>query len=140
MRRCIQCILTSDVNLLFFFNHFVVLYHLPIPILSAHIKDLCFANPQAVVPHPSNCAQYFDCSQVSTSFGHYLMECAYPMLFDESTLSCRDFNQVQCGTKREPLAPCEYSSEGNLHGSCYNVFDTDYSVIFVLFSGRSFNS
>ncbi|XP_052252891.1 uncharacterized protein LOC127859481 isoform X4 [Dreissena polymorpha] len=74
----------------------------------SHINDLCFSNPKAIVPHPTNCAQYFDCSKASTPFGHFLMECPYPDLFDERTLTCKPFTQVQCGNKAEPKAPCEY--------------------------------
>ena len=75
---------------------------------SGHINEVCFANPSAVVAHPTNCGQYFDCTKVSTMFGHYLMECPYPQLFDETSRMCKPFNQVHCGSKREPQAPCMY--------------------------------
>ncbi|WAR05418.1 hypothetical protein MAR_020787 [Mya arenaria] len=73
-----------------------------------HINDLCFSNPTAIVAHPTNCAQYFDCTKVSTQFGHYLVECPYPQLFDEASLTCKSFRDVQCTNKAEPKAPCEY--------------------------------
>lgn len=77
--------------------------------IAEYIKEMCFANPRAIVPHPTNCAQYFDCSRDNTQFGHYLMECDYPMLFDEQSLQCRNFFDVTCGKKFEPKAPCKFS-------------------------------
>ncbi|KAL4228860.1 hypothetical protein ACF0H5_011900 [Mactra antiquata] len=73
-----------------------------------HINELCFANPTAILPHPSNCAQYFDCSRSNTKYGHYLLECTYPMLFNAQTLQCEDFQTVTCQNKFEPKSPCQY--------------------------------
>lgn len=66
----------------------------------------CKANPTEILAHQTNCAQYYDCRQAVG--GSYLRECRYPQLFLESNKTCRNFSDVQCGSRLEPQAPCEY--------------------------------
>ncbi|XP_062614312.1 uncharacterized protein LOC134276046 [Saccostrea cucullata] len=68
----------------------------------------CQSNPGSVVPHPANCAQYYNCSQRNTRLGGYLMECPYPQLFSTISHSCQDFTTTQCHSRFEPKSPCEY--------------------------------
>ena len=70
------------------------------------IQAYCTLVPTAIVPHPLQCARYFDCRQAIG--GSYLRECRYPQLFDSPTLTCRNFSDVACGNKYEPQAPCKY--------------------------------
>lgn len=71
------------------------------------ILSFCHAYPTAVRPHPTNCAQYYDCSTAAFG-GSQNRECPYPQLFDAVTLTCKPFTDVQCGVRYEPKAPCKY--------------------------------
>ena len=78
-------------------------------LFSGNIDEFCKANPTLIVPHPDTCGQYYNCSAMS-KYGHHLQECHYPDLFDEVSLTCKDFEQVKCNqSKHEPEAPCKYS-------------------------------
>lgn len=72
----------------------------------------CSENPYALVPDPDNCARYFNCSQTinQPSLVKYQTECDYPLLFNTLTMACDDFDIVNCGTRMEPKAPCDYLS------------------------------
>lgn len=74
-----------------------------------NIDQFCKSKPGTVRPHPTNCAQYYNCSQTSVQ-GDHLFECPYPDLFDSSTLLCRNFTTVPCGKRQEPMAPCKKKS------------------------------
>lgn len=63
----------------------------------------------AVLPSSTNCAKYYDCKR----HGNIPLECPYPSLFSQTTHKCEDFSNVYCGSRQEPVAPCEYS---------YNIF------------------
>ncbi|XP_061184903.1 uncharacterized protein LOC133192909 isoform X1 [Saccostrea echinata] len=70
------------------------------------VKQHCRDNRMAILPHPFQCAQYYDCRRVIGN--SHLRECKYPQLFDESTMTCRNFTDVNCGERTEPRAPCDY--------------------------------
>ena len=74
---------------------------------SVDIVSFCQANPTVIRAHPSNCAQYYDCSALNFG-GDYLKECPYPDLFDVGTLACRKVTEVKCGARHEPKSPCKY--------------------------------
>lgn len=76
------------------------------PIFSDNVDDVCKANPGMIKPNPVNCGQYYNCSTM-TKYGHHLMECTYPDLFDPVTSQCRKFYSVKCEKKHEPMAPCK---------------------------------
>lgn len=83
------------------------------------VPDYCAANPKRVLPDPDNCAHYFNCSSVprqgvrrissAIALGKYGVECQYPDLFDDLTQQCKNFTNVNCSTRTEPQAPCEYT-------------------------------
>ncbi|XP_041347811.1 uncharacterized protein LOC121367600 [Gigantopelta aegis] len=75
-----------------------------------YIDTICRWNPNAKLPSPVSCGQYFDCSQTGGSgqYAKYVMECPYPQLFSERNKRCEHFKRVQCGTRRVPKAPCDY--------------------------------
>ncbi|KAK3095139.1 hypothetical protein FSP39_010723 [Pinctada imbricata] len=68
----------------------------------------CTANRGKVIPHPENCAQYFDCSKPVGRYGPYLFECKYPELFSTMTGKCGRYSEVKCGGRFEPQDPCDY--------------------------------
>ncbi|KAL5005161.1 hypothetical protein ScPMuIL_018617 [Solemya velum] len=74
------------------------------------LNQICQAYPWLHLPNPTNCAEYYDCTQRSNpqGFTRFLMECPYPSLFSTETLSCRPFLEVECRDRYEPKTPCEY--------------------------------
>ncbi|PVD19358.1 hypothetical protein C0Q70_19846 [Pomacea canaliculata] len=73
----------------------------------------CRANPGTLVAYPSNCNWYYNCTVAALVHldGHVAAleeECRYPQLFDTVTSRCREFINVQCGDRFEPVDPCEY--------------------------------
>ncbi|KAJ8316009.1 hypothetical protein KUTeg_006023 [Tegillarca granosa] len=58
------------------------------------ILEFCLSNPSAVVPNPDNCAQYFNCSNKNTKYGHYIEECKYPDLYSVTLRSCQKFHTL----------------------------------------------
>ena len=76
---------------------------------SADVVDYCAANPSDMVASLDNCAHYYNCTERYTLLGNHTMECIYPDLFSSQSLTCQNFEWVQCGKKTmEPMAPCEY--------------------------------
>lgn len=76
-------------------------------LLSSHCTD----RPFDLIPDPTNCARYFNCSNPGVSRGMvqpYLAECKYPKLFVSSSMGCQIFTTVSCQDRYEPRAPCEY--------------------------------
>ena len=71
------------------------------------VHDFCKAHPSAVLPNPSNCAQYTNCS-ASVNNMHPMIECQYPDLFSSNYGVCLRFTRVKCDSRLEPQAPCEY--------------------------------
>ena len=55
-------------------------------------------------PVSSNCARHILCSPMLTASS---LECPYPKLFHTETLKCEMPGIVKCGTRYEPLDPCE---------------------------------
>jgi hypothetical protein len=58
------------------------------------------------IPSVTNCGQYYSCGNVASGQRHELQECAYPKLYSTVDNTCKDFSQVQCGQRFEPVEPC----------------------------------
>lgn len=89
-----------------FIKNETVEYHVTI-LLIDNIGSYCKANPRAIKSHPTNCAQFVDCSAINSPYGKYIQECTYPDLFSVTTMSCQKFESVSCIPKNEPQAPCK---------------------------------
>ncbi|XP_012945908.2 uncharacterized protein LOC101846938 [Aplysia californica] len=89
-------------------------------VLAAAHKDpqrFCARYPQTLLPHPTNCARYYNCSApfLSDDPGPaHLQECPYPQLFDANLRRCDNFlhvvNTDGCGTRTQPKHFCDYAS------------------------------
>ncbi|KAK7486559.1 hypothetical protein BaRGS_00022225 [Batillaria attramentaria] len=78
------------------------------------VEERCRQDPTAVIPHPTECHQFYNCSLVQRGFSYYFQdkyqdECPYPQLFDAQKLQCEDYDKVQCGQRREPVNGCDYT-------------------------------
>lgn len=71
--------------------------------ISEEVPDFCKANPTAVIPSLTNCAEFYNCSD-----GNKAHECQYPDLFSKISHKCENFTGVQCNNRTEPQAPCKY--------------------------------
>lgn len=73
------------------------------------VMSFCPDYPAVQVLHPTQCAQYYDCSNMVNLPNQpaYLNECPYPKLFNADTLRCDDYASVDCGDRIEPLSPCK---------------------------------
>ncbi|KAK3103772.1 hypothetical protein FSP39_021759 [Pinctada imbricata] len=84
-------------------------------------RDDCIPG-MARAAHKDNCAQYFDCiskrSGGKTDQEPLLMECPYPLMFDEDSSSCQFPKKVKCGNKWTPTDPCEYSQNQCRSAQC----------------------
>ncbi|CAG2185606.1 unnamed protein product [Mytilus edulis] len=119
--EAVQSALWTDLYVTCLINRTMAVRHCPVgqvfdpsqlhcvsKIPKGNIDAFCLANPTSIVPHPDTCGQYYNCSAMS-KYGHHLQECQYPDLFDDVSLMCKDFEQVNCNkSKHEPEAPCEY--------------------------------
>ncbi|KAL3884668.1 hypothetical protein ACJMK2_024786 [Sinanodonta woodiana] len=72
------------------------------------IPDYCKAHPTAVFESDTNCAKYYNCSDVKSRIGGNSVECKYPDLFSTKTNQCENFTLVKCENRTEPQAPCQY--------------------------------
>ncbi|BFY97985.1 hypothetical protein BsWGS_01025 [Bradybaena similaris] len=50
--------------------------------------------------------------------GVFVWECRYPQLFDDATGRCREFMNVDCKSKFEPVDQCEYTARHCRGGRC----------------------
>nr|XP_022335507.1 uncharacterized protein LOC111132108 [Crassostrea virginica] len=82
----------------------------PCPGTADVVMAFCPDYPAVQVLHPTQCAQYYDCSNMVNLPNQpaYLNECPYPKLFNADTLRCDDYASVDCGDRIEPLSPCDY--------------------------------
>ncbi|BFZ06669.1 hypothetical protein BsWGS_09708 [Bradybaena similaris] len=79
--------------------------------------SFCRKYPGAVIPHPTHCAQYYNCSSPpdkGVQGQPHLQECRYLRLFDSNARSCENFIKVLkttgCGNKFQPRHYCDQSS------------------------------
>ena len=68
------------------------------------VPDYCKAHPSAMIPDPTNCAKFYNCSQKMA----VTSECKYPDLFSDVTKQCEQFQSVSCDTRKEPQEPCKF--------------------------------
>ncbi|KAH3812327.1 hypothetical protein DPMN_140756, partial [Dreissena polymorpha] len=94
------------------------------------VEVYCAQNLGERIPHPANCARYIDCrAKVShPQLGRHMAECTYPQLYSATTSRCENFDQVQCTTRYEPRAPCEYATLIG-SGSPQNCMGTYFSCV-----------
>ncbi|GFO29148.1 chitin binding beak protein 1 [Plakobranchus ocellatus] len=82
------------------------------------------------LPHYSDCHKYYDCTNSSGKSAKteddLVRVCPYPQLFSVRTAKCEDFEQVDCGSRREVFTPCDYikCEDPNL-ASCFGFPDGD---------------
>ncbi|CAG5126209.1 unnamed protein product, partial [Candidula unifasciata] len=79
--------------------------------------SFCRKYPQAIIPHPTHCGQFFNCSHPAErglQGKPHLQECRYLRLFDSNVRSCENFIKVLkttgCGTKFQPKHYCDQAS------------------------------
>lgn len=95
-------------------------------LLSSFLVDVisyCRAHPTAVVAHPWNCAQFFNCSHRQSRLGGYLDECPYPMLYSTEKQICSNFTAVNCKSRPEPKGPCKLKINMDPFSYICNAFD-----------------
>ncbi|XP_021365437.1 uncharacterized protein LOC110458159 [Mizuhopecten yessoensis] len=84
---------------------------------------LCAANPSLMIPHPTECQLYYNCSHtyntVPRYFEQHMQECPYPQLFSTHTHSCQAFENVTCGARTEHKSACKYISNKCPVAHCY---------------------
>ncbi|KAK7010578.1 chitin binding beak protein 1 [Biomphalaria glabrata] len=78
-----------------------------------------------ILPHPSRCHWYYDCSQppsnpVWKTVEPLTLECPYPSLFSETKLTCQAYNEVDCGQRTEYKTPCDYRENTCTVPSCHS--------------------
>lgn len=76
-------------------------------------SSACLEGNAALTSHRTNCAQYYDCQLRDSFTGQWeprLVECPYPMLFNNVTSRCEPYRFVACGLRYEPKQPCEYQA------------------------------
>ncbi|XP_071165550.1 uncharacterized protein [Mytilus edulis] len=80
----------------------------------------CASSVDAKIAHPRICSRYYDCklTRPRENFNKYEGECRYPLLYSERYQRCIDFSDVQCGSKIEPLSPCEYGQNSCFGRNC----------------------
>ncbi|XP_061187505.1 uncharacterized protein LOC133195630 [Saccostrea echinata] len=71
-------------------------------------------------PHPTRCAQYYDCGADPKEdwWGKHLRECPYPTVYDTVTGSCEYYTTVNCGQRKMPLDPCDYLAQSCRNAHC----------------------
>ncbi|XP_046572060.1 uncharacterized protein LOC124280209 [Haliotis rubra] len=71
---------------------------------------ICLPGSRALIPHPENCAQYYNCSDPKQRFRwpEHLRECPYPQLYNVITKQCEHYSMVKCGDREQPISHCDY--------------------------------
>ncbi|XP_067685013.1 uncharacterized protein [Haliotis asinina] len=82
---------------------------------TSDMNPICSTTTETLIPHPTDCAQYYNCSAPAKTFYSYLreknlQECPYPQLYNTDTRRCEHYSMVKCGNKFEPLGVCEYKN------------------------------
>ncbi|XP_050412528.2 uncharacterized protein LOC126827300 [Patella vulgata] len=64
----------------------------------------------SLLPHPTNCAQFYNCSKSAMELGweDNLQECPYPQLYNVQRKRCEHYSMVQCDSRKEPFSQCDY--------------------------------
>ncbi|KAL4226252.1 chitin binding [Mactra antiquata] len=76
------------------------------------IEEQCQIHSNALIPHPTECQAYYNCSMVYKHipilFEQHLMECPYPEHFNAETKQCEHFENVKCRTRQAAVNGCDY--------------------------------
>ncbi|XP_071083546.1 uncharacterized protein [Haliotis cracherodii] len=87
------------------------------------VNPICKTTTETLIPHPTKCAQYYNCSAPGMiidryfSLGQNLQECPFPELYNPETQRCEHFSMVTCGSRTEPLGKCEYDQDACFGGA-----------------------
>ena len=92
----------------------------------------CNVYPNALLPHPENCAQFFDCRQRNTALGNYLRECPYLQLYSIQDKRCHNYQTITCRTRFEPKAPCKCISVRSLYVHRILLIILNFKLVLVL--------
>ncbi|XP_067685011.1 uncharacterized protein [Haliotis asinina] len=70
----------------------------------------CLPESTELIPHPTHCAQYYNCSAGKQSYywPEHLMECHYPQVWNVITKQCEHYTMVDCAEREEPNGHCDY--------------------------------
>ncbi|CAL1546271.1 unnamed protein product [Lymnaea stagnalis] len=77
-------------------------------VLQGNIENTCNAWPGMIMYKEHNCAQFYNCSNPTSSLGPYTDECPPGTLFHIITNNCLPFNEVACQGRYEPKQVCDY--------------------------------
>ncbi|XP_041360363.1 uncharacterized protein LOC121376525 [Gigantopelta aegis] len=72
-----------------------------------------FSKEEVVLPHPTHCHWFYNCTlSVESDDWMYhealTQECPYPKQFSLATRQCENYEDVDCGTRKDAKAPCDY--------------------------------
>ena len=86
---------------------------LPLSTEPQTIEQQCEKNATLIIPHPTDCQLYYNCSfwrsmYPQSKFEQHMQECPYPTQFDIKNMKCNDFEKVQCGQRYDKKHPCQY--------------------------------
>ncbi|XP_048257678.1 uncharacterized protein LOC125383479 [Haliotis rufescens] len=89
------------------------------PTSNVDVNPICKTTTETLIPHPTECAQYYNCSAPGLKMQGYTLgqnqqECPFPELYNPDTQRCEHYSMVTCGSRREPLGRCEYE-KGKCH-------------------------
>ncbi|XP_071083536.1 uncharacterized protein [Haliotis cracherodii] len=80
---------------------------------------ICLPESRALIPHPTNCAQYYNCSAPTRfRWPEHLSECPYPQFFNVITKRCEHYTMVKCGERVEAISQCDYRANQCLSAHC----------------------
>ena len=79
-----------------------------------NVGDYCNYNPRGTLPKATNCAQYYDCSEIYIIGASFEKECPYPQLYHPVLRTCADYNAVLCESRYEPMTPCKHFKQYTL--------------------------
>ncbi|XP_067669704.1 uncharacterized protein [Haliotis asinina] len=84
------------------------------------IIKICERLPGLKFPASTSCSKYYDCSRPSwdPALDPYQRECPYFQLWDSSTFVCSQYTTVNCDSRFEPRAPCDYTVGQCATGTC----------------------
>ncbi|XP_071083547.1 uncharacterized protein [Haliotis cracherodii] len=85
------------------------------------VNPICKTTTETLMPHPTECAQYYNCSAPAMTihgrpWEKNRQECPYPQLYNPETQRCEHYSMVTCGNRTEPLGKCEYARYACLGG------------------------
>ena len=86
---------------------------LPLSTEPQTIEQQCEKNATLIIPHPTECQLYYNCSfsrsiYAQSRFEQHMQECPYPTQFDIKNMECDDFEKIQCGQRTDKKHPCQY--------------------------------